>query len=98
MRPKTTFKAFESLMKETPNSHYDSGYDGIYSECRSCRFHNLSWFLPICFSVLENIFTNLSLTYHPMSGKIKVHKMHGGEQDEQGIYRKAEYCGAGIVL
>ena len=43
MRPKTTFKAFESLMKETPNSHYDSGYDGIYSECRSCRFHRPFW-------------------------------------------------------
>ena len=43
MRPKITFKAFESLMKETPNSHYDSGYDGIYPECRSCRYHRPFW-------------------------------------------------------
>ena len=48
MRPKTTFKAFESLMKETPNSHYDSGYDGIYSECRSCRFHRPFWMNRPC--------------------------------------------------
>ncbi len=39
----STFKAFDTLMKETPNSHYDSGYDGIYSECRSCRFHRPFW-------------------------------------------------------
>ena len=43
MRLKITFKAFESLMKETPNSHYDSGYDGIYPECRSCRYHRPFW-------------------------------------------------------
>lgn len=43
MRQKRALKAFESLMKETPNSHYDSGYDGIYPECRSCRFHRPLW-------------------------------------------------------
>ena len=48
MRPQNTSKAFESLMKETPNSHYDSGYDGIYPECRSCRFHRPFWKYQPC--------------------------------------------------
>ena len=33
-------RAFERLMQERPGSdHYDSGADGLYPECRSCRFH-----------------------------------------------------------
>lgn len=31
--------AIEAFMKEPANPHYDSGEDGIFSECRSCRFH-----------------------------------------------------------
>ena len=33
-------RAFESLMQGTPGGdHYDSGKDGPYPECRSCRWH-----------------------------------------------------------
>ena len=33
-------RAFESLMRGTPgNDHYDSGADGPFPECRSCRCH-----------------------------------------------------------
>ncbi len=33
-------RAFESLMRGTPGGdHYDSGKDGPYPECRSCRWH-----------------------------------------------------------
>jgi len=31
--------AFEVFMKERGTPHYDSGEDGIFPECRSCRFH-----------------------------------------------------------
>jgi len=32
--------AFESLMQETEaDKHFDSGSDGKYPECRSCRYH-----------------------------------------------------------
>lgn len=31
--------AIEVFMKEPANLHYDSGEDGIFAECRSCRFH-----------------------------------------------------------
>ncbi len=32
--------AIEALMSETPGfNHFDSGSDGKYLECRSCRFH-----------------------------------------------------------
>lgn len=31
--------AFQALMQEKPTSQYDSGEDGIFTECRSCRFH-----------------------------------------------------------
>lgn len=33
-------QAFESLMRDTPGGdHYDSGVDGRYPECRTCRYH-----------------------------------------------------------
>lgn len=33
-------EAFESLMKGRPGSdHYDSGVDGLFPECRTCRYH-----------------------------------------------------------
>ena len=33
--------AFESLMREGPSAvDYDSGEEGRYRECRSCRFHH----------------------------------------------------------
>ena len=33
-------RAFESLMRGAPsNDHYDSGADGPFPECRSCRCH-----------------------------------------------------------
>ena len=31
--------AFEAAMHESPYSQYDSGEDGMFEECRSCRFH-----------------------------------------------------------
>ena len=31
--------AFEAAMNESPYSQYDSGEDGMFEECRSCRFH-----------------------------------------------------------
>ena len=37
-------RAFESLMRGTPgNDHYDSGADGPFPECRSCRCHRPQW-------------------------------------------------------
>lgn len=33
-------RTFESLMRGKPgNDHYDSGVDGPYPECRTCRYH-----------------------------------------------------------
>ena len=32
-------RAFESLMRDKPGDHYDSGADGSFPECRSCRCH-----------------------------------------------------------
>lgn len=33
-------RAFESLMRGRPGEdHYDSGVDGQYPECRTCRYH-----------------------------------------------------------
>ena len=33
--------AFERLMREGPSSgEYESGDDGRYSECRTCRYHH----------------------------------------------------------
>ena len=29
-------RAFESLMRDKPGDHYDSGTDGPFPECRSC--------------------------------------------------------------
>ena len=41
--------AFEALMKDTPGfDHYDSGYDGILPECRTCRFHRPLWKYQSC--------------------------------------------------
>lgn len=31
--------AFEAAMNESPYSQYDSDEDGMFEECRSCRFH-----------------------------------------------------------
>ena len=42
-------QAFEELMQEVPGfNHYDSGYDGICPECRSCRFHRPLWKYQSC--------------------------------------------------
>lgn len=40
--------AFEVLMQDTPYAKYDSGYDGITPECRSCRFHRPFWKYQSC--------------------------------------------------
>ena len=37
--PRRDFIAIEAMMRYEPAAHYDSGEDGIFSECRSCRFH-----------------------------------------------------------
>lgn len=42
-------QAFEALMQDAPGfNHYDSGFDGICSECRSCRFHRPLWKYQSC--------------------------------------------------
>ena len=33
------FIAMQAMMKYEPVANYDSGEDGIFPECRSCRFH-----------------------------------------------------------
>lgn len=43
MYPKGCTLAFDSLMKEMPHEHYDSGCDGLCPECRTCRFHRPYW-------------------------------------------------------
>ena len=48
MYPKGCARAFEVLMQETPFSHYDSGFDGICEECRSCQFHRPHWKYQSC--------------------------------------------------
>lgn len=40
--------AFDSLMREMPYDHYDSGCDGICPECRTCRFHRPYWIHQSC--------------------------------------------------
>ncbi len=37
--PRRDFIAIEAMMRYEPAAHYDSGEDGIFAECRSCRFH-----------------------------------------------------------
>lgn len=42
-------QAMESLMKDTPGfDKFDSGYDGILPECRTCRFHRPFWKYQSC--------------------------------------------------
>ena len=36
-------RAFESLMRDKPGDHYDSGADGPFPECRNCRCHRPQW-------------------------------------------------------
>ena len=52
MNTADNIKAFDAMMRETPSAHYDSGYDGITPECRSCRFHRPLWKYQSC--VFEN--------------------------------------------
>ena len=37
--PRRDVIAIEAMMRYEPAAHYDSGEDGIFAECRSCRFH-----------------------------------------------------------
>ena len=41
-------RAFESLMRNKPGNQYDSGADGPYPECRSCRCHRPFWTYRFC--------------------------------------------------
>ena len=41
-------RAFESLMWDKPGDQYDSGADGPYPECRSCRCHRPFWTYRFC--------------------------------------------------
>lgn len=46
--------AFSALMQDNNplSCKYDSGYDGILSDCRECRFHRPLWRYQSCvFSV-----------------------------------------------
>ena len=62
MCPANCSVAFDFLMKEVPNQdHYDSGQDGICSECRTCRFHRPFWKYQSC------VFTECPYCVHPMS-------------------------------
>lgn len=37
-------RSFEAMMRDVPGyDRYDSGCDGIFPECRSCRFHRPFW-------------------------------------------------------
>ncbi len=38
-----SFIAFEAMMKESLCSKFDSGYEGIIPECRTCRFNRPFW-------------------------------------------------------
>lgn len=62
MYPANCFMAFDFLMKESPNqNHYDSGHDGICSECRTCRFHRPFWKYQSC------VFTECPYCVYPLS-------------------------------
>ena len=62
MYPANCSTAFDFLMKEAPNQdHYDSGQDGICSECRTCRFHRPFWKYQSC------VFTECPYCVHPLS-------------------------------
>lgn len=39
MSSRQSFMAIEALMRECSNNKYDSGEDGLFEDCRSCRFH-----------------------------------------------------------
>ncbi len=41
-------RAFERLMRDKPGDQYDSGADGPYPECRSCRCHRPFWTYRFC--------------------------------------------------
>lgn len=62
MCPANCSVAFDFLMKEAPNQdHYDSGQDGICSECRICRFHRPFWKYQSC------VFTECPYCVYPLS-------------------------------
>ena len=48
MNTRDSAKAFDALMQETPYSHFDSGYEGIIPEFRTCRFHRPFWIYQSC--------------------------------------------------
>lgn len=55
-------QAFDLLMKQTPGTdHYDSGYEGVCPECRSCRFHRPLWRYQSC------VFTECPYCAYPLS-------------------------------
>ena len=43
MQQKKNFIAFEAMMRASPYEKYDSGFDGICKERRTCRFHRPLW-------------------------------------------------------
>lgn len=62
MYPANCSMAFDFLMKEAPNQdHYDSGQDGICSECRTCRFHRPFWKYQSC------VFAECPYCVYPLS-------------------------------
>ena len=48
MKNKANAIAYAALMTQTHHNHYDSGYDGICSDCRECRFHRPLWSKQSC--------------------------------------------------
>lgn len=61
MKNHQTAMAYAVLMTQTDNDHYDSGYDGICSDCRTCQFHRPLWTKQSCvFSVCPYSSNHLS--------------------------------------
>ena len=80
MYPANCSMAFDFLMKEAPNQdHYDSGQDGICSECRTCRFHRPFWKYQSC------VFEECPYCVHPLSTiKTERSSIAAGKENNHG--------------
>ena len=61
-----THMAFKALMSENDSNSrkYDSGYEGVLPECRTCRFHRPYWKYQSCvFQACPYTSTPLSTLY-----------------------------------
>lgn len=81
MKNKANAIAYAALMTQTDQNHYDSGYDGICADCRTCRFHRPLWTKQSC------VFSSCPYSSDHLSTKKKDHKKEHRIAGKTGVMR-----------